>query len=67
VIFHAWQMYLLLSQEEKEEDVPDEAPVHGRMDGWMVRWLDGWTGKHRRKGTWGNLKFLKRGLIIEIN
>lgn len=25
VIFHAWQMYLLLSQEEKEEDVPDEA------------------------------------------
>ena len=51
VIFHAWQMYLLLSQEEKVEDVPDEAQVNGRMDGWMVRWLDGWMGKHRGKGT----------------
>eukprot|EP00435_Cladocopium_sp_Y103_P024187 s339_g5.t3 len=29
VIFHAWQMYLLLSQEEKEEDVPAEASADG--------------------------------------
>lgn len=29
VIFHAWQMYLLLSQEEKEEDVPAEASETG--------------------------------------
>ena len=37
VIFHAWQMYLLLSQEEKEEDVPVDAEVHGRLDGWTMK------------------------------
>ena len=35
VIFHAWQMYLLLSQEEKE-DAPAEVRMEGEI-GWESR------------------------------